>query len=161
MICLRKKTVKGGVSFKEDNFGHFLQFWGIFSQLHAPTVLRLPNLVWNAYQPSFWMQKGRFNPSGRNFFLFFFIILAIDHSNPILAQCQPPGGGPVIISPLVDCQQYTTVSWNVLCFIIDDDLSRKKVRQGRCIFKRGQFWPFFAILRGFQPATVPRLPNSV
>ena len=40
----------------------------------------------------------------------FFIILAIDHSNPILARFQPPGDGPVIIFPLVDCQQSTTVS---------------------------------------------------
>ena len=163
MICLRKKGVKGGVSSKEGNFGHFLQFWGVFSLLHPPTVPRLPNSVWNQYQPSLWIHQGRFDPSSRNFFLFFLIILAIDHSDPILGQFQPPGGGPVVISPLVNCQQSTAVSWNVLYFIIDDNLSWKKVREGRRIFKRGQFWLFFAILGGFQlasPAYSAKTPKS-
>ena len=52
--------------------------------------------------------------------------MVVDHSNPILAQFHPPGDGPVVISPLVDSQQSTAVSWNALYFIIDYDLYLQK-----------------------------------
>ena len=71
IICCGKRSDRGGVSSIEGNFGHFLQFWGVFSPLHPPKVLTLPNSVWNAYQPSFWMQQDRFDQSGRDFFIFF------------------------------------------------------------------------------------------
>ena len=73
------------------------QFWEVFSPLHPLEVLTIPNSVWNAYQSSFWMQQGRIDPSGRNFFHLFSLFLAVDRSNPLLAQFHLPGGGPVVI----------------------------------------------------------------
>ena len=123
MICLRKKGVKGGVSSKEGNVGHFLQFWGVFSLLHPLKVLTIPNLVWNAYQSSFWKQQGSIDPSGRNFFHLF---LAVDHSNPLLAQFHLPGGGPVVIF------QHYLISHFQLVFLNSDMPLCSQVPIGGC-----------------------------
>ena len=143
MIYRRKRLDRGGVSSKEGNFGHFLQFWEVFSPLHPPKVLTLPHLVWNAYQPCFWMRQGRFDPSGRNFFHFFSSFLAVDHSNPLLAQFHLPGGGPVVIF------QHYLISHFQLVFLNSDMPLCSQVPIGGC-FALEKFEYFF----------VPKWENS-
>jgi hypothetical protein len=72
------------------------------------------------------MQQGRIDPSGRDFFHLFSLFLAVDHSNPLLAQFHLPEDGPVVIF------QHYLVSHFQLVFLHSDMPLCSQVLIGGC-----------------------------